>query len=88
MTDMNCNNIGCQGVVGDVDSYIKVTTTKSYSDAYVGINFNDAMIVLSDFISDWDMLTVSQKNNLREKVREILRLSHEDDLLSDENTLN
>ena len=52
MTDMNCNNIGCQGVVGDVDSYIKVTTTKSYSDAYVGINFNDAMIVLSDFISD------------------------------------
>ena len=88
MTDMNYNNIGCQGVVGDVDSYIKVTTTKSYSDAYVGINFNDAMIVLSDFISDWDMLTVSQKNNLREKVREILRLSHEDELLSDENTLN
>ena len=88
MTDMNCNNIGCQGIVGDVDSYIKVTTTKSYSDAYVGINFNDAMIVLSDFISDWDMLTVSQKNNLREKVREILRLSHEDELLSDENTLN
>ena len=88
MTDMNCNNIGCQGIVDDVDSYIKVTTTKSYSDAYVGINFNDAMIVLSDFISDWDMLTVSQKNNLREKVREILRLSHEDELLSDENTLN
>ena len=88
MTDMNCNNIGCQGDVGDVDYYIKVTTTKSYSDDYVGINFNDAMIVLSDFISDWDMLTVSQKNNLREKVREILRLSHEDELLSYENTLN
>ena len=88
MTDVKCNNVGCQGVVGDVDSYIKITTTKSYSDAYVGVNFNDAMIVLSDFISDWDMLTVSQKNNLREKVREILRLSHEDELLSDENTLN
>ena len=46
------------------------------------------MIVLSDFISDWDMLTVSQKNNLREKVKDILRLSHEDELLLDENSLN
>ena len=65
-----------------------ISHTRRYSDARIEVNFNDAMIILSDIISDWDMLTPAQKRNIVDKAEDIMFRQLEDEMMRKEENNN
>ena len=85
---MNIIDIAFQGSAAREESHMTISHTRCYSDARVEVNFNDAMIILSDIISDWDILTPAQKRNLISKSEAIVFCEVTDDLIRKEENSN
>ena len=81
---MDIIDIAFQGSSAKEESCMTISYARSYSDARVEVSFNDAMIILSDIISDWDMLTPTQKRNLISKAEDIMFCQVEDEMIRKE----
>lgn len=85
---MNIIDIAFQGSPAREESCMTISHTRRYSDARVEVNFNDAMIILSDIISDWDTLTPAQKRNIVDKAEDITFRQLEDEMMRKEENNN